>query len=313
MGSDIVSNGVFSSRPDVDPVEVDLEAVLAEAEEDDFLRNTGIRVRAVKKTNLAINAGSLNIAVKLSPSISAGSTPVAETLEGIANLASRSPIDAVTYDQLAEPAAVVSQKILQSTPTTPQATFIPDQGTMPIARIMSSRRHMLGFVVGVRDVDGCVPIEGSEGSDRFIGVTCSVWVGREWVDKVEGGADSGAKAALTRERGFGNRTAMSGARGRERRYDPKDPVAVIMVNNPRAGMGDKSDPTKILRTIAPGTDQACFQHPTNVRTATVWYQPISLDVMYVFISAERSWTSVVDLGRCRRVVLFYQLQFPICC
>lgn len=60
------------------------------------------------------------------------------------------------------------------------------------------------------------------------------------------GIDSGARAALTKASGFGKRTAMSGASGREREYDKRDPVAVMKVNSPKAGIGSRRDPTKMF-------------------------------------------------------------------
>ena len=60
------------------------------------------------------------------------------------------------------------------------------------------------------------------------------------------GIDSGASAARTSERGFGKSTAMRGARGRERRYEKSEPVAVMKVKTARAGMGSNTDPTRMF-------------------------------------------------------------------
>ena len=79
---------------------------------------------------------------------------------------------------------------------------------------------------------------------------------------------------------------MSGARGRERRYEPSEPDAVMMVSRKSAGTGSSTEPTrmfyvvsvykyvgKLTSTTAPGTLHACFQHPTNVRTPMVCHHP----------------------------------------
>lgn len=71
--------------------------------------------------------------------------------------------------------------------------------------MMRSRRQMLDPDVGSVGIS----------EERTMGVTSSVvdgWAGL----RVGGGAEEGARAARTRERGLGKRTAMSGARGRER-------------------------------------------------------------------------------------------------
>lgn len=64
--------------------------------------------------------------------------------------------------------------------------------------------------------------------------------------RVGGGTEDGANAALTSERGLGKRTAMRGASGLERVYDPSDPVAVIIVRSARAGKGESNDPTSMF-------------------------------------------------------------------
>jgi hypothetical protein len=221
--SEVRTSGTFSSpSPSSSP------AAAASACPFFLLRKTGTSVNPVKNANFANRTGSLNIPVRLSPSVSAPLEPA----EGIASRARRSPIDAVVYDQLAEPAAVVNQNVRQSTPTTPQATFMPDQGTKPIARMMRRRRHTLP------------PLRGVVGS-VMMGVTCSVEVGGAGL-RDGGGAESGARAARTRDRGLGKRTAMRGARGRERRYDPSEPVAVMIVRRRTAGRGERSEPTRMF-------------------------------------------------------------------
>ena len=217
---------------------------------------------AERKTSLAINIGSRSSDVKLSPWTTAASSPSSAASASADGMASRDkilPTDAVTYDQLADPAAVVSQKTFQSTPTTPQATFIPDQGTNPIARMMSRRRHTLALDVA--------PMGGEDGSEEsWIGVTYSASL--DWCDECAAayrdvvggeGMDSGARAARTSERGLGKRTAMSGARGRDRRYEKSEPVAVIMVNSARAGTGSSTDPTRMFWDVwsEPGTHERC--------------------------------------------------------
>ncbi len=53
-------------------------------------------------------------------------------------------------------------------------------------------------------------------------------------------------AERTRASGFGNARAIKGASGLERRYEPNEPKEVIMVSKMRAGMGGKSDPTRMF-------------------------------------------------------------------
>jgi hypothetical protein len=60
------------------------------------------------------------------------------------------------------------------------------------------------------------------------------------------GIDSGASAARTSASGLGNKTAMSGARGLDNVYDPRDPVAVMRVRSARAGIGSSIDPTRMF-------------------------------------------------------------------
>ena len=158
----------------------------------------------------------------------------------MASLERMFPTEAVTYDHEAEPAAVVSQNIFQSTPITPQATFIPLHGTNPMARMMSSRRHTLPFPAP--------PIAGVEGSDEmWTGVTFSAVGSAEEAVLGGEGIDSGASAARTSASGFeGKRMVMSGANGRDSMYEKSDPVAVMTVRSVNAGMGSKTDPTRMF-------------------------------------------------------------------
>jgi len=39
---------------------------------------------------------------------------------------------------------------------------------------------------------------------------------------------------------------MSGARGRERRYEKREPEAVMMVRSSRAGIGSRTEPTRMF-------------------------------------------------------------------
>jgi hypothetical protein len=76
----------------------------------------------------------------------------------------------------------------------------------------------------------------------WTGVTCSP-VG---TDVGGEGTISGARAACTSASGLGNKTAMSGARGRERQYEPREPVAVMTVKRARAAVGSRTEPTRIF-------------------------------------------------------------------
>lgn len=53
-------------------------------------------------------------------------------------------------------------------------------------------------------------------------------------------------ADRTSARGFGKIKAINGARGRDRRYAPRDPNDVMMVRSSKAGKGLKIDPTKMF-------------------------------------------------------------------
>lgn len=87
------------------------------------------------------------------------------------------------------------------------------------------------------------PIGAAVGSgDIWMGVTCSP----ADADVVGGGTISGAKAAWTSASGLGKRTAMSGASGRERQYEPREPVAVMTVKRARATVGSRTDPTRMF-------------------------------------------------------------------
>jgi len=77
---------------------------------------TGSRVRADRKTSLKIKTGSRRRLVRLSPLLLSGIADEARAAVGRARRERMFPTDAVTYDQLAEPAAVVSQKVFQSRP-----------------------------------------------------------------------------------------------------------------------------------------------------------------------------------------------------
>jgi hypothetical protein len=131
---------------------------------------------------------------------------------------------------------VVNQNVFQLTPTTPQATFIPDQGTIPIDRMTNKRRQTAWEPVPE-------PMGAAVGSGEiWTGVTCSP-VG---TDVGGEGTISGARAACTSASGLGNKTAMSGARGRERQYEPREPVAVMTVKRARAAVGSRTEPTRIF-------------------------------------------------------------------
>ena len=174
-----------------------------------FFRTTGMSVNPERKTSFAIRTGSRSNEVRLSPSmISVPPDPPSSAPGGIARRDKMFPTDAVTYDQLADPAAVVSQKIFQSTLTTPQATFIPLQGTKPIARMINNRRQT--------EPEDSPPMGVEAGfGETTIGVIFSVVISCDSADGL--GIWFGARAARTRARGLGKRTAMRGARGRERR------------------------------------------------------------------------------------------------
>jgi hypothetical protein len=88
-----------------------------------------------------------------------------------------------------------------------------------------------------------VPIGAAVGSeDIWTGVMCSPF----GTDAGGEGTISGASAAWTSASGLGNKTAMSGASGRERQYEPREPVAVMTVRRARAAVGSSTDPTRIF-------------------------------------------------------------------
>jgi hypothetical protein len=110
------------------------------------------------------------------------------------------------------------------------------------------------------------PMGGSDGlEDICTGVMCSL-VG---TDVGGAGIDSGAKAAWTRASGLGKRTAISGARGRDSMYDPREPVAVMTVRRANAAVGSSTDPTRMFCSSA-------MYHSAN-RSAyqddSTWYTP----------------------------------------
>ena len=85
------------------------------------------------------------------------------------------------------------------------------------------------------------------------------------------GIDSGAKAAWTRANGLGNNTAISGARGRDSIYEPREPVAVMIVRRAKAAVGSRTDPTSMfcLSAITYNTVRLAYQDDGTWNTPSV--------------------------------------------
>jgi hypothetical protein len=54
--------------------------------------------------------------------------------------------------------------------------------------------------------------------------------------------------------GFGKSNAIKGASGRESMYAPSEPNEVITVNRMSAGIGDKSEPTRMFYSVSSGSE-----------------------------------------------------------
>ncbi len=134
-----------------------------------------------------------------------------------------SPTWHVTADQGAQPMSAPTKQSRSGTRTMPDAMLRPDQGTTPIRRRIERRAH------GARACSGS--------SSSF---------------------ESNAVRVTSTARG--RTPSIQGLRGREMSVEKRLPVAVRNVIIMVPFQPPQMPPAITLRTIAPGTDQACFHN-----------------------------------------------------